>query len=135
VNPAQDILKSLIGELKDLAKTETIVGEPLTMGEYVIVPISRVSLGVGAGGGVGESDGKEVKRGGSGEGGGGGGGIRLTPVALVAVHGTELSVHRLGAGGSLGRTVERMPDVLESTLEKAFDMWQSRKSKEEKAGS
>jgi len=135
VNPAQDILKSLIGELKDLAKTETIVGEPLTMGEYVIVPISRVSLGVGAGGGVGESDGKEVKRGGSGEGGGGGGGIRLTPVALVAVHGTELSVHRLGAGGSLGRTVERMPDVLESTLEKAFDMWQSRKSKEEKPGS
>ncbi len=135
MNPAQDILKSLIGELKDLAKTETIVGEPLTMGEYVIVPISRVSLGVGAGGGVGESDGKEVKRGGSGEGGGGGGGIRLTPVALVAVHGTELSVHRLGAGGSLGRTVERMPDVLESTLEKAFDMWQSRKSKEEKAGS
>ena len=135
VNPAQDILKSLIGDLKDLAKTETIVGAPITMGEYVIVPISRVSLGVGAGGGAGEADGKEVKKGCTGEGGGGGGGIRLTPVALVAVRGAELSVHRLGAGGSLGRTVERMPDVLESTLEKAFDMWQARKAKEEKPGS
>jgi uncharacterized spore protein YtfJ len=134
VNPAQDILKSLIGELRNLAKTETIVGAPITMGEYVIVPISRVSLGVGAGGGVGESDGKE-KRGGSGEGGGGGGGIRMNPVALVAVRGGELSVHRLGAGGSLGRTVERMPDVLETTLERAFDMWQARKAKEEKPGS
>jgi len=134
VNPAQDILKSLIGELRELAKTETIVGAPITMGEYVIVPISRVSLGVGAGGGVGESDGKE-KRGGSGEGGGGGGGIRMNPVALVAVRGGELSVHRLGAGGSLGRTVERMPDVLETTLERAFDMWQARKAKEEKPGS
>jgi uncharacterized spore protein YtfJ len=134
VNPAQDILKSLIGELRDLAKTETIVGAPITMGEYVIVPISRVSLGVGAGGGVGESDGKE-KRGGSGQGGGGGGGIRMNPVALVAVRGGELSVHRLGAGGSLGRTVERMPDVLETTLERAFDMWQARKAKEEKPGS
>jgi uncharacterized spore protein YtfJ len=135
VNPAQDILKGLIGELKDMAKTETIVGAPITMGEYVIVPISRVSLGVGAGGGVGESDGKDVKRTGSGEGGGGGGGIRMNPVALVAVRGGELTVHRLGAGGSLGRTVERMPDVLETTLEKAFDMWQSRKTKEERQGS
>ena len=134
MNPAEEILKGLIGELKDLAKTETIVGAPITMGEYVIVPISRVSLGVGAGGGVGESDGKE-KRGGSGEGGGGGGGIRMNPVALVAVRGSELIVHRLGAGGSIGRTVERMPDVLESTLEKAFDMWQARKTKEEKQGS
>jgi uncharacterized spore protein YtfJ len=131
VNPAQDILKSLIGDLKDLAKTETIVGAPITMGEYVIVPISRVSLGVGAGGGAGEAD---VKKGCTGEGGGGGGGIRMTPVALVAVRGSELSVHRLGPGGSLGRTVERMPDVLESTLEKAFDMWQARKAKEDKPG-
>ena len=135
MNPAQEILKGLIGELKDLAKTETIVGAPIAMGEYVIVPISRVSLGVGAGGGVGESDGKSVKRGGSGEGGGGCGGIRMHPVALVAVRGGELTVHRLGAGGSLGRTVERMPDLLEATLEKAFDMWQERKGKEEKQGS
>ena len=59
----------------------------------------------------------------------------MNPVALIAVHGGELTVHRLGAGGSLGRTVERMPDVLESTLEKAFDMWQARKTKEEKQGS
>lgn len=135
VNPAQEILKGLIGELKDLAKTETIVGAPIAMGEYVIVPISRVSLGVGAGGGVGESDGKSVKRGGSGEGGGGGGGIRMNPVALVAVRGSELTVHRLGAGGSLGRTVERVPDLVEATLEKAFDMWQAHQAKGEKQGS
>lgn len=135
MNPAEEILKGLIGELKDLAKTETIVGAPITMGEYVIVPISRVSLGVGAGGGIGESDGKNVNRGGSGQGGGGGGGIRVNPVALVAVHGSELAVHRLGAGGSLGRTVERVPDLLEATLEKAFDMWQARKGKEERQGS
>ena len=132
MNPAQDILKNLVGELKDLATTETIVGAPITMGEYVIVPISRVSLGVGAGGGAGEA---EARKGCTGEGGGGGGGIRMNPVALVAVRGSELSVHRLGAGGSLGRSVERLPDVLESTLEKAFDIWQARKTKEEKGGS
>ena len=71
MNPAQDILKNLVGELKDLAKTETIVGAPINMGEYLIVPISRVSLGVGAGGGTGEA---EARKGCTGEGGGGGGG-------------------------------------------------------------
>lgn len=135
MNPAQDILKGLIGELKDLAKTETIVGTPITMGEYIVVPISRVSLGVGAGGGAGETNAKEAKKGPSGEGGGGAGGIRMNPVALIAVRGSELTVHRLGAGGSLGRTVERMPDLLESTLAKAFDIWQAQKAKEEKHGS
>ncbi len=131
MNPAQEILKSLIGELRSLAKTETIVGAPITMGEYTIVPISRVSLGVGAGGAGGE----DIKKNGKGEGGGGGGGVRMTPVALVAVRGGELSVHRLGVGGSLGRTVERVPDIVEATLDKAFEAWQSRQHKEEKPGS
>lgn len=129
MNPAQDILKNLIGELKELAKTETIVGSPITVGEYTIVPISRVSLGAGAGGGAGEAD---AKKGCTGECGGGGGGVRMSPVALIAVRGSELSVHRLGVGGSLGRTVERMPDLLETSLEKAFELWQARKSEKEK---
>ncbi len=130
MNPAQDILKSLVSDLKELAKTETIVGSPINVGEYVIVPISRVSLGVGAGGGAGAADVKEARRGSSGEAGGGGGGIRVNPVALVAARGSELTVHRLHPGGSLGRTVERMPDVIEAALEKAFDLWQARKDKE-----
>lgn len=134
VNLPQEIFKSLIGELRDLAKTETIVGAPIAMGEYTVIPISRVSLGVAAGGGTGESNGKDARRGGSGEGGGGGGGVRITPVALVAVRGAELSVHRLGVGGSLGRTVERVPDIVEATLEKAFAAWQARQGKEGKTG-
>ncbi len=132
MNPAQDILKSLIGELKDLAKTETIIGSPISVGEFTVVPISRVSLGVGAGGGTGEA---ETKKPCTGEGGGGGGGIRVQPVALVAVRGGELTVHRLGIGGSLGRTAERLPDLVEGGLEKVFQMWQSRKAGEGKSTS
>ena len=82
---AQDILNGLIGELKNLEKTETIVGSPFSAGEFTVVPISRVSLGVAAGGGTGGDE----KKGASGEGGGGGGGIRIQPVALVAVRGAE----------------------------------------------
>jgi uncharacterized spore protein YtfJ len=130
MNPAQNILKDLIGELKTLARTETIVGTPITAGEFTIIPISRVSLGVGAGGGTGENE----KRVASGEGGGGGGGIRVNPVALVAIHGNELKVHMLGRGATLGHTVEKMPDVIQKGIEKLVDTWQSRRGKSDAEG-
>jgi uncharacterized spore protein YtfJ len=128
MNPAQNILKDLVGELKSLAKTETIVGAPITAGEFTIIPISRVSLGVGAGGGAGETE-KKVS---TGEGGGGGGGIRISPVALVSIRGQEITIHMLGRGASLGHTVGKMPELLERTLEKVLETWQTRKGKEEK---
>jgi uncharacterized spore protein YtfJ len=122
---AQDILKGLIGELKTLANTETIVGSPFSAGEYTLIPISRVSLGVGAGGGTGGDE----KKGATGEGGGGGGGIRISPVALVAVRGAELNVHMLGRGAALTHTVEKMPELAEKTLGKLFEAWAARKEK------
>ena len=120
---AQDILKSLIGELKTLAKTETIVGSPFSAGEFTLIPISRVSLGVGAGGGTGGDE----RKGAAGEGGGGGGGIRIQPVALVAVRGAELHVQTLGRGAAFTHTVERMPELVQKSLEKLFEAWAARK--------
>src|SRR5215467_9332956 len=128
MNPAQNLLKDLVGELKSFAKTETIIGAPITAGEYTIIAISRVSLGVGAGGGARETEQKVS----TGEGGGGGGGIRIMPVALVAVRGSELHVHSLGRGASLGNTVEKMPDLLERSLEKILSSWQTRKDRGER---
>ena len=121
---AQDILEGLIGELKTLAKTETIVGSPFSAGEFTVIPISRVSLGVGAGGGTGGDE----KKGPAGEAGGGGGGIRIHPVALVAVRGAELHVHTLGRGAAFTHTVEKMPELVQKSLEKLFEAWAARKA-------
>jgi uncharacterized spore protein YtfJ len=122
---AQDILNGLIGELKTLAKTETIVGSPFSAGEFTVIPISRVWLGVAAGGGTGGVD----KKGASGEGGGGGGGIRILPVALVAVRGAEFHVHTLGRGAAFTHTVEKMPELVEKSLGRIFEVWAARKEK------
>jgi len=126
---AQDILKDLIGELKTLAKTETVVGSPFSAGEFTVIPISRVSLGVvAAGGGAGGVE----RKGGAGEAGGGGGGIRIHPVALVAVRGAEFKVHTLGRGAAFTHTVERMPELVEKSLEKLLEAWAARKENQAK---
>ena len=125
MSTAQDILRDLVEQLKTLARTETVVGAPFSAGEFTVVPVSRVSLGVGAGGGSG----KEEKKSATGE-GGGGGGIRVTPVALVAVRGGELHVHMLSRGASLTHLAEKMPDLLEKSLEKFMESLKMRKEKE-----
>ena len=127
MNTAQNILKELIGELRNVAKTETIIGAPFSAGEFTLVPISRVSLGVGAGGGSGETD-KKVS---TGEGGGGGGGVRVVPVALVAVRNGELTIHLLGRGAAVSHTIEKVPEILEKGFEKLLETWGSRKEKKE----
>jgi len=131
MNTAQNILKELIGDLREVTKTETIIGTPFSVGEYTIVPISRVAIGVGAGGGSSESGRKTPL----GEGGGGGGGVRVVPVALVAVRGGELNIHLLGRGAAVSHTMERMPEVFEKGFEKLLETWSLRKEKKEAEGS
>ncbi len=77
-NNVVDILKGVVGELREIAKSETIIGEPVTVGNRTVIPIVKISVGFGAGGGQGED---EKSR--SGFGGGGGGGARIEPAAFI----------------------------------------------------
>ncbi len=77
-NNVTEILKAVVGELKDISKSETIIGEPVTIGSRTVIPIVKISVGFGAGGGQGE--GGKV---GEGFGGGGGGGARIEPAAFI----------------------------------------------------
>ncbi len=76
-NNVVDILKGVVGELKEVARTETVIGEPVTVGDRTVIPVVKISFGFGAGGGQKEGDK-------TGEfGGGGGGGARIEPTAFI----------------------------------------------------
>ena len=49
---ATDLIKTLLDGFKAVAKTETIVGEGIKVGEYMVLPVSKISLGIGAGAGT-----------------------------------------------------------------------------------
>ena len=46
---ATDLIKTLLEGFKAVAKTETIVGEGIKAGEFTVLPVSKVSLGIGPG--------------------------------------------------------------------------------------
>ena len=108
------MLEALSGQLDNVARSETVVGKAVTVGEYTIVPISRVSLGLGAGGGAGEGDSphhRKHKMGrGKGVGGAAGGGGKVRPVAVLLFGPTGLQVMQVGdKPGKLDQIIDKLP--------------------------
>ncbi|MEJ2673181.1 MAG: spore germination protein GerW family protein [Deltaproteobacteria bacterium] len=126
--PAAEIIGKLMDELRTVAKTETILGEEIKVGEFTLIPVCRVSLGIGAGGGQGSDRKRE------GEGGGGGGGVMVTPVAFIVIKGDEISFHGIKAGGALDGLFEHLPEVTDKILAKCHAEEVQKKQTEPEAG-
>jgi len=109
---AGEIIGKLMEELRTIAKTETILGEKVQVGEFTLIPVSKVSLGLGAGAGQGS----ESKK--AGEGGAGGGGVMVTPIAFIVIKGDEISFHGLKRGGTLDTFFESLPEMAEKIMAK-----------------
>ena len=103
---ATDLIKTLLEGFKAVAKTETIVGEGIKAGEFTVLPVSKISLGIGAGTGT-----EQIKTSG-GSGGAGGGGICVEPIAFLVVKEGEVSIINL----------RRMPAMIESFFGKIPDL-------------
>ncbi|PWB71059.1 sporulation protein [candidate division GN15 bacterium] len=103
-NTVAEILQVLVGELKQMARTESIVGEPVKAGDKTFVPVCTISVGFGAGGGSKEAT--------SGFGGGGGAGLRIEPTAFIVMDkdGVSLLPAKRGAWENL---VEAIPGAIE----------------------
>ena len=103
---AADLIKALLEGFRAVAKTETIIGEGIKAGEFTVLPVSKVSLGVGAGAGT-----EQIKTSG-GSGGAGGGGICVEPIAFLVIKDGEVSILNL----------RRMPAMVEALFGKIPEM-------------
>jgi uncharacterized spore protein YtfJ len=104
-NNVVEILQGVVGELKEMAKSESIIGDPITVGDRTVIPVVKLSVGFGAGGGQGED---EKKR--AGYGGGGGGGAAIEPAAFIIMdkEGIKLLPAKKGSWENL---IEAIPGI------------------------
>jgi len=108
---ATDLIKTLLDGFKTVAKTETIIGEGIKAGEFTVLPVSKISLGIGAGAGT-----EQIKTSG-GSGGGGGGGICVDPIAFLVIKDGEVSILNLRRMPAMLETFfGRIPDVVEKAV-------------------
>ncbi len=78
--PLNDLMRSAMEKVREMADTNAIVGQPITTPDGVtLIPISKVSFGFGCGGGdYGKVQPKSF-------GGGSGAGVSVEPVAFIVV--------------------------------------------------
>ncbi len=102
--PVNELIQTMLEELRQLADTEVHVGKPLHVGDTYVVPVSRLSLGFGAGGFGGETD---LKR-------GAGGGVSVEPVAFLVIQQDRAQLLHMNSPSSpMGKLLDIMPEVIE----------------------
>ena len=122
----EDLIKTMMQEFRQITKAETVVGEPITAGGTVVVPVSKVSLGFGAGGGGADKA--------DGSGSGTAGGASVEPVAFVVIKDGKAQILPIAEKeGSLKGLLDMAPDILKKV--KDFKDKRDKKKAEESSGS
>ena len=103
----KESIDSIFSNFERFIKTETVVGQPIVVGEVTLVPIISVFFGCGAGGGKG-SDNKSIDS----DGAGGGGGARITPDAIVVIKKGEVSMLPIKSKNNLEALIEMVPEII-----------------------
>lgn len=106
-NVARDNIDAIFSNLEKFIKTETVIGEPITIGEVTLVPIISVMFGCGAGGGTGTDN-----KGMNGNGAGGGGGARISPNGIVVIKDGEVSMLPVKNKSNLEALVNMVPEIV-----------------------
>ena len=109
-NNVMDVITGIVGELKQIASAQAIIGDAVTVGDKTVVPIVKVSVGFGAGGGEGEKD--KTK---GGYAAGGGGGAIIEPAAFIIMDKTGISLLP-AKPGKIDSVIEAIPGVVKKII-------------------
>jgi uncharacterized spore protein YtfJ len=110
---AQDVeklIQAALREIETTLDTKRVVGEPLEVGEYTLIPLVSIGFGFGVGSGSGKSE-DLMKGEGTGGASAGGGGIKPIAVIVIGPDGAKVE--------TLKGTTASMVESLAATVLKA----------------
>ena len=116
-----DIINSSLQKVKEFTNSETVIGEPIKIGETTIVPVSRISMGFASGGidYAGKKPRESQNANPNNFGGGGGTGVNITPIAFLVISESGavdiLPITGYDENSSVDKItslIERSPDIL-----------------------
>lgn len=110
-----NMLDNTIAKIREMVDANSVVGEPIVTADGVtIVPISKISIGLGGGGSDFVSKNPNPHE--NPFGGGVGAGVKVTPVAFLVIK--EGSVRMLPVAAPANTTVDRLVEMVPDTLDK-----------------
>ena len=109
-----NMLESTIAKIREMVDSNTVVGEPIqTVDGVTIIPVSKISIGLGGGGSDFASS--KVQNGQMPFGGGVGAGVKVTPVCFLVVKEGNVRILTIAepANSTADRIVEMVPETLD----------------------
>ena len=110
-----NMLENTIAKIREMVDSNSVVGDAITTPDGVtIIPISKISIGLGGGGSDFVS--KNTNRQENPFGGGVGAGVKVTPVAFLVIK--EGNVRMLPVAAPASTTADRIVEMVPDTLDK-----------------
>ena len=121
-----NMLESTIAKIREMVDVNSVVGEPIATADGVtIIPVSKVSIGLGGGGSDFVS--KNTNQHENPFGGGVGAGLKVTPVAFLIIK--DGNVRMLPVAAPANTTADRLVEMVPDTLDKVAAFIDSRMEK------
>lgn len=120
-----NMLENTIAKIREMVDVNSVVGEPITTQDGVtIIPVSKISVGLGGGGSDFVS--KNVNHHENPFGGGVGAGVKVTPVAFLVIK--DGSVRMIPVAAPANTTADRIVELVPDTLDKIANLIDSHKN-------
>lgn len=103
-------LEATISQIKSVVDVNTIIGQPIVVGNITILPVSKVTYGFGSGGSdLPNKTNKELFA------GGGGAGVSLQPLAFLIIQDSGVRIIEISSkyNDGLDRALTMAPDIIE----------------------
>ena len=104
----EELLAKITEFIKAEARTESIIGEPVQLGEFTCVPVIKVSVGFGSGGGERGGDSKNGKA----MGAGAAAGVTINPIGFLVSRGKEISFLSTDKATGFAAIFDKVPDLI-----------------------
>ena len=111
-NNFNSVMTSLLKGVDSVLSTKTVVGEPINVGDTILVPLVDVSFGIGAG--AGNQDKKAS--------GGGGVGGKMSPSAILVIQNGKTKLVNIKQQDGVTKILDMVPDLIDKFTHKNDDM-------------
>ena len=107
-NNFNNIVQSMLKGMDGFLSTKTVVGEPVTIGDTIIVPFVDVSFGMGAGNVAKEKE----------DGGAAGMNGKMTPSAVLIISNGTTRLVSIKNQDSFSKIIDMVPDIVNKVASK-----------------
>lgn len=116
-HPIEGLIKTTMEKIREMVDVDTIIGDPITISEgVVIVPVSKVSFGFASGGSdLPAKTAKDLF------GGGGGAGISIQPVAFLVISNGDVKLLQMSMNANTPNAIINMVPEMFDKISSLFN--------------